>query len=65
MSECRQAQVEAARAPWPEGEIQRSTTDDARTLAAMAAYQDAMRRQQTWRAAIRAALAAADAVEAP
>lgn len=35
--------------------------DDARTKAAMAAYQDAMRRSQTWRAAVRAALAAADA----
>jgi hypothetical protein len=48
---------------WPERPITRATTDDARTLAAMAAYQDALRRNQTWRAAIRAALAAADAVE--
>ena len=45
----------------PERPIQVNACDDERTLAAMAAYQDAMRREQTWRAAIRAALAAADA----
>ena len=36
--------------------------DNPRTKAALAAYQDAMRRCQTWRHAVRAALAAADAV---
>jgi hypothetical protein len=49
--------------PWPEREISKSTKDDARTLAAMAAYQNALRHDQTWRAAIRAALAAADAYD--
>jgi hypothetical protein len=47
----------------PERPIQVNACDDERTLAALAAYQDAMRRQQTWRAAVRAALAAANAVD--
>lgn len=47
----------------PETTLTVSPRDDARTKAAMVAYQDAMRRCQTWRHAIRAALAAADAVD--
>ena len=39
--------------------------DNPRTKAALAAYQDAMRRCQTWRYAVRSALAAADAVKGP
>ena len=37
--------------------------DNPRTKAALAAYQDAMRRCQTWKCAVRAALAAADVVK--